>query len=257
MSLYSDYLSLKAEKTSGQFSVYVDDEKMSLASTGIIADTVRMKPDALLCLPSGSTPLGTFDMLCRMQEEGDISFARSRFMQLDEWLSLEDESENCQHFLEKHFYHRAGIRAGQIYCFNTHAADIREECLKADAYLEAEGPVDMMVLGIGMNGHLGLNEPGISWTLKTTEVVLSDTTRSVGQKYFSERTTLTRGMTLGMTHILASKHVLLQISGAHKADIARQLYTSGPDIRLPASALKTHSDAEILMDRGAASKICL
>lgn len=254
MKLYEEYRLLKAGCTRGIFEVYASEEEMSLATAGRIADTVREKADAMLCLPSGSTPVTAFGMLCRMQKEGDLDLSRVRFMQLDEWLALDEDSENCLHFLDRHFYQEAGIGRDQMFCFDIHAQDMQAECSRADLYLHKFGPIDLMVLGIGMNGHLGLNEPGISWENGTTVVALSETTKTVGQKYFSGRKTLTGGITLGMKHVLASRRVILQISGAHKADIAAKLVRSEPDVLLPASALKTHDAARVLMDRASAEK---
>lgn len=235
--------------------VYTSEEEMSRRCAVIIQETLREKPDALLCFPAGMSVVGTCRILKEMQDKGEIDFSKASFVSLDEWLDLEDESENCTNFLHRHLYDPLGIREDQLHLFNTHAEDFEAECKRIDQFIFDSGHIDLMLLGIGMNGHLGLNEPGGDFSDYAKVVELSETTMNVGQKYFSGGMKLTRGITLGVRHIFETKKVVLQVCGAHKQDIMYQLFTTRPSQDLPASALSLMEGSMIIMDKDAAGKI--
>lgn len=235
--------------------VYNSEKEMSERCARIVQETLNEKPDALLCFPAGMSVVGTCHILREMQDCGKIDFSRSSFVSLDEWLDLQDESENCTHFLHKHLYDPLGIREDQLHLFNTHAKDFEAECKRIDQFIFDYGPIDLMLLGLGMNGHLGLNEPGGSFDDYAKVVELSETTVNVGQKYFSDGMKLSRGITLGVHHIFESKKVVLQVCGAHKQDIMYRLFTTRPSQDLPASALALMEDSVIVTDKAAAEKI--
>ncbi len=231
------------------------EHDMAVMCANIVKETLEKKPDALLCFPAGMSVASTCEVLREMKERGEIDFGRAKFVSLDEWLDLEDESENCTNFLRKHLYGPLEIREDQMTLFNTHAADFEAECRRIDDFIFANGHIDLMILGIGMNGHLGLNEPGGDFSDYAKVVQLSDTTKSVGQKYFADGMKLTRGITLGVRHIFETKHVILQICGAHKQDIVWRLFHTRPTEDLPATALAMMDGAEVIMDKEAAAKL--
>lgn len=235
--------------------IYDTEAEMSVRCARIVQETLKEKPDALLCFPAGMSVVGTCEELVKMQKAGEADFSRAKFVSLDEWLDLEDETENCSNFLRRHLYEPLGIREDQMALFDTHAQDLEEECRRIDAFVFENGHIDLMLLGIGMNGHLGLNEPGDNFDAYAKVVELSQTTREVGQKYFSNGMKLTRGITLGIRHILETKKVILQIAGSHKQDIVWKLYHTRPTQELPATALMLMDGAEVIMDREAAAKV--
>lgn len=235
--------------------IYSSEEEMSRRCAGIVRDTLQNKPEALLCFPAGMSVVGTCRILKEMQDRGEVDFSKASFVSLDEWLDLEDESENCTHFLYKHLYGPLGIREDQLHLFDTHATDLEAECQRIDRFIFDSGHIDLMLLGIGMNGHLGLNEPGEDFSDYAKVVELSETTMNVGQKYFSDSMKLTRGITLGVRHMFETRKVVLQVCGAHKQDIMYQLFTTRPSQDLPASALSLMDGSMIIMDRDAAEKI--
>ena len=238
-----------------QCRIYKDFDAMSIASAQAIAAVVNQKPDALLCLSAGDTAIRTYEILIEMQKEGLVSFEKARFVQLDDWLDLEDESCNCTAFLDRHFYIGAGIRAEQLEKFDLHAPDMDAECRRMEAYIAENGPIDCVLLGLGMNGHLGLNEPGSAWDSSVRVVSLSDTTKTVGQKYFDRQQQLTRGVTLGIAQLLDAHLAILQVGGAHKAGIVSELLTTDADIRLPGSVLCGRENTVILLDADAAARV--
>lgn len=233
--------------------IYDTEREMSLRCAQIVKETLDRKPDALLCFPAGMSVAGTCEALKEMQDAGEIDFSGAWFVSLDEWLDLEDESENCTNFLRKRLYGPLRIREEQMTLFDTHAEDLEAECRRIDRFIFDRGHIDLMLLGIGMNGHLGLNEPGGGFDSYAKVAELSETTMNVGQKYFSGGMKLTRGITLGVRHILETRRVVLQICGAHKQEIVRRLYHTGPTEDLPATALMLMDGAEVIMDREAAA----
>ncbi|HKK41741.1 MAG TPA: 6-phosphogluconolactonase, partial [Bacteroidales bacterium] len=166
--------------------IYSDYNELSLKTAEMIADIIKKKPDALLCFPAGETSVGTFKQLIRMNREGKISFSRSRIVGLDEWAGIgKMKRENCFSFLKKYLFDHIDYKPGNMCFFDGEASDLAAECDKTDNFIRENGPVDMMLLGMGMNGHLGLNEPGTSFDLYSHIVELDDTTKLVGKKYFS------------------------------------------------------------------------
>lgn len=165
------------------------------------------------------------------------------------------ESENCFSFLKKHFFDHIDYSEKNLCFFNGESSDLKSECKKTDDFIKKNGPVDMMLLGAGMNGHLGLNEPGTSFDLHSHVVELDETTKNVGQKYFSGKVTLSRGVSLGIKDILETVTVILQLNGTRKADIVKRIIESEPTTSLPASALKLHKNSFLLMDKEAAQNL--
>ena len=236
--------------------IYSDYSELSVQTAEMIAAIISEKPDALLCFPAGETSVGTFEHLIKLNKEGKISFSESRIVGLDEWAHLgEMKKENCFSFLKKHLFDHIDYSPGNLCFFNGESDDLTGECARTDAFLKQYGPIDMMLLGVGMNGHLGLNEPGTPFDLYSHIVVLDETTRKVGQKYFSGDVTLTAGVSLGIKYILESKTVILQLNGTRKADVAKLLIESEISPAVPASAIRLHKNSYLLLDKEAASKL--
>lgn len=221
----------------------------------MIAELLVKKPDALLCFPAGETSIGTFIHLINLYKAGKISFSQCKIVGLDEWLHLgERRSENCYSFLRKHFFDNIDINETNLCFFNGESDDPEQECLKTDEFIQKNSPIDMILLGVGMNGHLGLNEPGSLFSSYSHVVKLDEVTREVGQKYFQNEVTLINGITLGLKSIMEAKWVLLQMSGFRKAEIYQRFLNSEITPDFPISILKLHPNARFLMDHKAAGK---
>lgn len=219
----------------------------------MIAEVIRHKPNALLCFPAGETSVGTFEHLIRMNREKKVSFKSCRIVGLDEWVGLGKlKTENCFSFLKKHFFDQIDYSVESLCFFDGESTNLEAELKKTEDFIRAHGPVDMMLLGVGINGHLGLNEPGTSFDLYSHIVDLDSTTMIVGQKYFSESVTLSRGITLGIKHMLESAMVILQVSGSRKASVAARLLSDEISTDFPASAMKLHNKSFLMLDLEAA-----
>jgi glucosamine-6-phosphate isomerase len=157
--------------------------------------------------------------------------------------------------MKKHFLDHVDYCEENLCFFNGEAPDLKYECKRTDDFIKKCGPIDMILLGVGMNGHLGMNEPGTPFDLYSHIVNLAEETIMVGQKYFSSNVKLTSGITLGMKHIMEAKTVIIQMNGLKKAEIAKRLIDSEISMKLPASMVKNHSDAFLLLDKEASKFI--
>lgn len=233
--------------------IYRDYEELSMKTAEMIAKIISDKPHALLCFPAGETSVGTFTHLIELNRLEKISFRNCRIVGLDEWAHIgKMKNENCFSFLKKHLFDHIDYNEENFCFFDGESDDLQKECNKTDKFIREFGPVDMMLLGAGMNGHLGLNEPGTSFDLYSHIVKLDETTRIVGQKYFSGKVTLTSGITLGLKYVMEARTVILQLNGARKAGVAKKLVESEITPDFPASILKSHRNSFLLLDKEAA-----
>lgn len=234
--------------------IYETFEALSRAVADVILRQVQHTPTSVLCLAAGDSPKRAYELLGGSK----IAFSKCSFIGLDEWVGIPRENEgSCFYFLNQNLFQPLHIDTERVNLFDTLAKDPAEECLKMDSIVRAKGGIDLMLVGVGMNGHIGFNEPGVDENLYAHVIDLDDTTRSVGQKYFRQTTHLAKGMTLGFRHVLESKHVVLMASGRKKAPIIRNAFEGSISTDVPASIIRKHSNATIMIDRDAASLLTL
>lgn len=232
--------------------IYNDYSELSLKTAEMISDIISKKPDALLCFPAGETSVGTFKHLIELNKADKLSFKKCRIVGLDEWANIgEMKNENCFSFLKKHLFDHIDYSEENLCFFDGESSDLKYECRKTDSFIKKYGPIDMILLGAGMNGHLGLNEPGTPFDLYSHIVNLDETTKIIGQKYFSGKVNLTSGVTLGIKYIMESKTVILQLNGTRKAEVVKRLIDTEISPSFPASAIKAHSNSYLLLDKEA------
>ncbi|HUX55893.1 MAG TPA: glucosamine-6-phosphate deaminase [Bacteroidales bacterium] len=230
--------------------IYKDYPELSVKTAEMIADIIIKKPDALLCFPAGETSVGTFKHLIELNKSDKISFKHCKIVGLDEWANIgEMKSENCFSFLKKHLFDHIDYSEENLSFFDGESSDLRQECIKTDNFIRKHGPIDMILLGVGMNGHLALNEPGTPFDLYSHIVELDETTKKVGQKYFLGKVKLTSGISLGLKYIIEAKTVILQLNGSRKAEVAKKLIESEISPAFPASIIKSHLDSYFLLDK--------
>jgi glucosamine-6-phosphate isomerase len=233
--------------------IYRDYEELSVETAKLITQIIRDKPDALLCFPAGETSLGTFQELVKIHLAHEADFSQCKIVGLDEWVeSGVMKSENCFHFLKKHLFDPIGFKSENMCFFDGEAQDLQNECLLSDQFIKTNGGIDIMLLGLGMNGHIGLNEPGTNFDAYSHVVELDELTKNVAQKYFSLKTSLSQGITLGMKHVMEARTVILQVSGQKKSAIVKRLLETEITNDFPASLVQKHSNAYLLLDPEAA-----
>ena len=229
-------------------------ESMSATAAAIVAEKIREKPDAVLLLPTGTTPLGMYRRLVRLHTEGGLSFARVTFFNLDEYVGLAPDHPASYHvYMSKNFYGRIDADPARVHVPNGSAPDPEAECERYEAAIREAGGADLCVLGIGRNGHIGFNEPGAPFASRTRVVRLSESTRRVNAADFEGNRAPQKAITVGMATISEAREVLLLASGTNKATAVAAAFEGEVSEDVPASMLRKHPRVTFLLDHAAAA----
>ncbi|MBB6673465.1 glucosamine-6-phosphate deaminase [Cohnella nanjingensis] len=230
--------------------------EMSLQAAELIIRQVRQKPDSLVCFAAGNTPLGTFSCLVEAVHAGRISFDQCRFISLDEWVGLGASDEgSCRQTLDRHFFEPCGIQEQNIHFFNGTSDDLEAECKAMDDFIGAHGTIDLLLLGVGMNGHLGFNEPHADFERYSHVTELDSVTKQVSVKYFPEQKNVQKGITLGIKHLIQANMAILIADGEKKADIMRLALQHEVTNEVPVTVLQRHPNVHVCMDEAAAALV--
>jgi glucosamine-6-phosphate isomerase len=233
--------------------IFPDHETLSLQAAKEILEVVKANPRAVLCLAAGDTPTRAYALLAPMAKKENVDFSKCSFVGLDEWVGISPDNDgSCHFYLHKELFGPMGIHPSQIHLFDGLAKDLGEECEAMNNIIREKGGIDLMLVGVGMNGHIGFNEPGVVADRHAHDVDLDSTTQSVGQKYFRESTTLRKGITLGLQDFLESRKAILMASGVRKADIIRTALEGPVTTQVPASLIRRHAHGVAMLDEGAA-----
>ena len=236
--------------------VLPDYETMSAAAADVVASKLREKPDSVFMIPTGTTPLGMYRGLVKRHEEENLSFARATFFNLDEYLGLPPDHPASYHvYMRENFYGRVDVDPARVHVPDGIAPDPEVECERYERAIRAAGGVDLCVLGIGRNGHIGFNEPGAPFDSRTRVVRLAETTRRVNAADFEGDRAPERAVSVGMRTISDSREVLLLASGANKAQAVAAAVGGEVTEKVPASTLRRHPNVSFLLDREAASAL--
>ncbi len=239
-----------------QLTIFEDYNALSQQASDEIIALIKRKPDAVLCLASGSTPLLTCELLVQKVKAEDIDLSSCTFIGLDEWVGIPPGNEgSCAFFFREHVLKHLNFSPSRIHLFNGLSENLVQECTAMDSVIFENGGIDLMLVGVGMNGHIGFNEPGISFDLYSHIARLDETTTSVGQKYFKEATALHQGVTLGLKHLLESKKVLLLANGNKKAAVMQKALEDEISNAFPASIIRQHSNSIVMLDEEAADML--
>jgi glucosamine-6-phosphate deaminase len=236
--------------------VFKDYDQMSRAAADLIVTQVTRKPGSLLCFPSGGSPVGIFKCLIADSKENKVDFSECYFVGLDEWVGMgENDEGSCTNFLMENFFTPMQIKPDKLYFFDARAQDLDAACTEMDNFIKEKGPIDIMLVGVGMNGHIGLNEPGSDFDLYSNHTPLAPVTVSVAQKYFKNETQLREGITLGLKHLEEANTAILIAAGIKKSEIIADALQGDVTEQLPASIFQAHPSAYVLLDEDAASKL--
>lgn len=231
-----------------------DYEEMSRRAAEIVAEQIKKRPDGLISFPGGDTPLGMVHVFADMVNEGKVDISRTHYVSLDEWVGLSNEDEgSCGLFNQQNLLFRLQHPFAGTHIINGAAEDIESERVALNDYISQYGPLDVSVLGIGMNGHLGFNENGVDFDLDAHIIPLSETTLKVMTKYFGEKFHPTQGISQGIRQIMAAKTVILIANGAHKAEILKKAVHGPVTNEVPASVLQNHPNCYVVADEAAAA----
>ncbi len=223
-------------------------EKLSRDAANIISAQVILKPDSVLGLATGSSPLGTYKQLIKWYEKGDIDFSEVTSVNLDEYVGLDGSNDQSyRYFMNENFFKHINIDINNTYVPNGCADDLDSEGQRYDKHIENLGGIDLQLLGIGLDGHIGFNEPD-KYFVKSTHVVdLHESTIEANSRFFESIDDVPKqAITMGMVSIMQAKKILLIASGKAKRDILEKAFYGPITPEIPASILQLHPDITVI-----------
>ena len=234
-----------------------DYNDMSRKAANIISAQVILKPDSVLGLATGSSPIGIYEQLIKWYNKGDVDFGACTTFNLDEYRGLTaDHDQSYHYFMHKNFFDAINVPAERINLPDGAQLDAERECARYDAAIRAAGGIDLQLLGLGVNGHIGFNEPAESFSLGTHQVELTDSTRQANRRFFSSLEEVpTHARTMGVRDIMQARKVLMVANGAAKAQAIRDAFFGPVTPHVPASILQLHGDFTLVADEEALSLI--
>ncbi|TAE59433.1 MAG: glucosamine-6-phosphate deaminase [Bacteroidetes bacterium] len=231
-------------------------ERASGLAAAEVCRLVQAQPEAVLCFAAGDTPRLAYSLIVQKAREEQIDFSRITFIGLDEWVGIPPENEgSCHYFLQENLIRPLGLMPAQVHLFDALSRDLSAETERLNQAVAHAGGLDLILVGIGMNGHIGFNEPGIPFDSYAHVVELEAFTQEVGQKYFRTQTVLNQGITLGLRHLTEAKQAILIANGLKKAEIVRQAIEGPVSPDVPASVMRLHPGGLFLIEREAASAL--
>ena len=223
-------------------------EKLSRDAANIISAQVILKPDSVLGLATGSSPLGTYKQLIKWYEKGDIDFSNVTSVNLDEYVGLDGtNNQSYRYFMNKNFFEHINIDINNTFVPNGCAVDLAGEGKRYDRHIAELGGIDLQLLGIGLDGHIGFNEPD-KYFVKSTHVVdLHESTIKANSRFFANIDEVPKkAITMGMVSIMQAKKILLIASGKNKRDILEKAFYGPITPEIPASILQLHPDITVI-----------
>jgi len=233
--------------------VFDNEAQVARAAGAVFAAQVLNKPDSVLGLATGSTPISTYEELIRLHRDGVLDFSKATTFNLDEYAGLPtSHPESYISFMKRHLFDHVNLK--QSFLPNGLAKDLDAECARYEESIRLAGGVDLQLLGIGHNGHIGFNEPAEQFTYPTNAVTLTQDTIDANKRFFaSEKEVPRRALSMGIGTIMSAKSILLIALGENKAPVIRGMVQGEITPRLPASILRAHPAVTVLLDKGAGS----
>lgn len=229
-------------------------DDMSKEAAQEIVSILRAKPDSVLGLATGSTPLGVYELLSQFCSQRKLSFRHAHTINLDEYVGLgRDDAQSYVCFMYRNLFDKIDLPAQNAYLPNGLAEDLSDECRRYSSLLQRYAR-DIQILGLGSNGHIGFNEPDTSFSSTTHLVDLAQTTIKDNSRFFEDVSQVpTKAITMGISEIMRAKRILLLASGANKADALFRTVRGPVSESCPASVLQLHDDCIVISDKAAAS----
>ncbi len=225
----------------------------SRVAANIISAQVIMKPDCVLGLATGSTPIGTYEQLICWYEKGDLDFSQVHSINLDEYRGLSPENDQSyRYFMNTHLFDKINIDKKNTYVPDGLEPDKEKACRDYEEIIHAHGGVDLQILGLGHNGHIGFNEPGSAFEKETHCVTLTETTRQANARFFASMDEVpTEAYTMGIKSIMQAKKIVVIVSGESKNEIVKKAFHGPITPEVPASVLQLHNDVILVGDEAA------
>ena len=236
-----------------------DYDEMSVRAAKLVASQMTLKPNCVLGLATGSTPIGLYDRLVEMNKMGEIDFSDVTTFNLDEYYPISpDNNQSYRYFMNEHLFNRVNIDISRTHVPNGMTDDPDSECEKYEKMINAAGGIDLQILGIGQNGHIGFNEPDNNLNTVTHLTGLTQSTIDANSRFFASRDEVpTKAITMGMASILKSRKIILLASGRTKAAVVAELLKESINTSVPATLLNVHPDVVLICDREAYAGMAL
>lgn len=234
-----------------------DYDQMSEVAAHIVADQIREKPNSVIGFATGGTPVGMYDRLIEAHEEQGLDFSKLVSFNLDEYLGLGPDHPQSYHFyMQEKLFDEVNIRPGHIYIPDGLTDDIEQHCNWYESRIDAHGGIDLQILGIGGNGHIGFNEPGSSLASRTRPMTLTQKTIDDNARFFDDEENIPRrAITMGIGTIMDADRIVLLASGENKADAIKETIEGPVTSMVPASVLQMHPNVQVVIDEDAASAL--
>lgn len=234
-----------------------DYEDMSRKAAGVIAAQIIMKPDCVLGLATGSTPIGAYRLLSEWYQKGELDFSGLTSVNLDEYKGLtRDNDQSYYYFMNENLFKHVNIKKERTFLPDGTQSDSVKACADYNRVIHSVGGIDLQLLGLGHNGHIGFNEPADHFDLETHCVDLTESTIKANQRFFASYEEVPKqAYTMGIKTIMQARKVLVVVSGEDKAEAVRSSFFGPVTPRVPASILQLHGDVVIVADKAALSKV--
>ena len=228
---------------------------MSRIAANILSAQITLKPDCTLGLATGSTPIGTYQVLIERCASGDLDFSQVKSINLDEYVGLSPEhDQSYRYFMNTNLFDHVNINKDNTNVPNGLAEDLDAECQRYNEIIHTLGPIDIQVLGMGHNGHIGFNEPSDIFELETHKVELTQTTIDANARFFASADEVPRqALTMGIKSSMQAKTILVVVNGKGKAEIVKKAFTGPVTPQVPASILQMHPNVILVGDEEALS----
>jgi len=229
-------------------------DKMSKKAAYLVKQQINERSDSVLGLPTGSTPLKMYEELVDMYNKGDIDFSKVTTFNLDEYYGLSaDHPQSFHSYMYENFFNHINIKEKNIHILNGKTENIKKECEEYEIKIEKAGGIDLQILGIGPNGHIGFNEPSKSLKDKTHLVKLSEETREANSRFFnSKKEVPKKALTMGISTILKADKIIIMAAGENKASAINKTLSGQIDTCTPSTLLQTHPNVTVIVDQKAA-----
>ncbi len=223
-------------------------EETSVCAAKVVAEQICRKPDSILGLATGSSPIGMYDELVKMYNEGALDFSKITSVNLDEYFGLEPENDQSyRYFMNEHLFDRVNIRKEYTFVPDGLTKDPVKECAEYDQRIEDLGGIDLQVLGMGLNGHIGFNEPGDHFPVGTHLVTLEESTIEANSRFFASKDEVpTQALSMGLKAIMSAKKIVLIVHGKAKEATLEKALTGPVTPLVPASILQLHPDVTVV-----------
>ena len=231
--------------------------EMSVKAAHFVAAALKAKPDIVLGLPTGSTPIGMYQELVRMHKEEGLDFSQVSTFNLDEYRGLKgDHNQSYRYFMETNLFRHVNIKPENINFLSGVAKDPVAECKRYEEAIIKAGGIDLMILGIGINGHIGFNEPASKLEANSHIVKLTESTIKANARFFEHLEDVPReAITMGVGSILRSRNIILLASGTNKKEAVYGSMSGLVTTEIPGSLLQLHNEVTFFLDTEAAAKI--